>query len=130
MGMDNREIYEALELQQQLRSIFESGRGGSKDRSAVARVRALSAEISRAVQDLHCRDNLGQLENYADALFSDRKHQQWARRSASGVLVLRHRAYAALDLLERRLHYLQAARRLHVPIAASAAQLERALPQE
>ena len=103
-------IDKALELQRRLREIFESGKGGSNDRSMVSRVRALCDE-ARAVEDLHCRDNLAQLENYADALFSDRKHQQWARRSASGVLVLRHRAYAALDSLERRLHYLRVARR-------------------
>ena len=109
--MNGREIDEALEFQQQLRAIFESSSGGSKDRFTLSRVRALCAEILDGVHDLHCRDNLAQLETYADALFSDRKHQQWARRSASGVLVLRHRAYAALDSLERRLHYLVAARR-------------------
>jgi hypothetical protein len=109
--MNGREIDGALALQQELRAIFESGGGGSKDRLTVGRVRALCGEILDGVHDLHCRDNVAQLEAYADALFSDRKHQQWARRSASGVLVLRHRAYAALDSLERRLHYLVAARR-------------------
>ena len=130
MEMHDREIDEALELQQQLRSIFESGSGGANDRSAVSRVRALSAEIARALQDLPCRDNVVQLEAYADALFSNRKHQKWARRSASGVLVLRHRAYAALDSLERRLHYLRAARRPKSLTVAPAESLERALPQE
>ena len=109
--MNDREIDEALELQQQLRAIFASSSGGSKDRLTVSRVRALCADILDGVQDLNCRDNVAQLESYADALFSDRKHQQWARRSASGVLVLRHRAYAAIDSLERRLHYLRAVRR-------------------
>lgn len=103
------EIQKALEVQRQLRGIFESGIGGTNDRVTVRRVRGLCEEAFRAIEDLPCRDNLAQLENYADALFSNRKHQQWARRSASGVLVLRHRAFAALDSLERRLHYLQAA---------------------
>ncbi len=109
--MDEREIDEAIELQQQLRAIFESSGGGAKDRPTVSRVRALCVGILDGVQDLHCRDNVAQLESYADALFSDRKHLQWARRTASGVLVLRHRAYAALDSLERRLHFLLAVRR-------------------
>jgi hypothetical protein len=125
-----QEILKALEIQRQLRSIFESGAGGSNDRGTVGRVRALCEEAFRAVDDLHCRDSLAQIENYADALFSNRKHQQWARRSASGVLVLRHRAYAALDSVERRLHYLQAACRPKTLTGTSARSLESAFPQE
>jgi hypothetical protein len=112
---DEKEIHQALEAQRELRAIFEASRGGTKDRLMVSRVRALCDTAFRAVDDLHCRDNLAQLENYADALFSSRKYQRWARRSGSGVLVLRHRAYAALDSLERRLHYLQALRRSKGP---------------
>jgi len=78
---------------------------------------------TREVPDLYCRIRLGELENYADALFSDRKHQQWARRSASGVLSLRHKSYATLDALERRLHLIQAARQR----AVGKALLERAV---
>lgn len=125
-----RKIDQALEIQRQLRVIFESGKGGTNDRAMVGRVRGLCEEAFRAVEDLHCRDNLAQIENYADAFFSNRKYQQWARRSASGVLVLRHRAYAALDSLERRLHYLRVAQRPKTLTAASARSLEATFPQE
>jgi hypothetical protein len=58
------------------------------------------------------RDRLGQLQNFADALFTDRRHQAWARnRNTSGVPSLRGRAHAALDAIDSRLKDLMARRR-------------------
>ena len=102
---------QALELLLQLRSLIRSSPGGSKDLVVLHRVRDLCALATQAVSDLQSKIKLGELENYADALFSDRKNQQWARRSSSRVLSLRHNAYAVLDELERRLDYVTAARR-------------------
>ena len=109
---NHRDIHKALEALLQVRSLLESSAGGSKDLPTLRRVRDLSTLATRAVVDSSFRNRLVQLENYADALFSDRKRQQWARNKASGVFALRHRAYAELDALERRLHYIQAARSL------------------
>lgn len=107
---NNPDIHKALEALLQVRSLFESSAGGSADLPTLRRVRDLSTLATRAVVDSSFRIRLVQLENYADALFSDRKRQQWARNKASGVFALRHRAYAELDALENRLHSIIAAR--------------------
>ena|SRR5436190_456979 len=101
----------ALELVLQLRSVIKSSSGGSQDLLVLHRIRDLCALATQAVPDLQSRLKLGELENYADALFSDRKRQRWARRGSSRVLALRHNAYAVLDVLERRLDYVMAAKR-------------------
>ena len=108
------DIQRALEAQLQLRSLFQSQAGGSKDLVALRRVRDLCALAVGATSDSHCRVKFAELENYADALFSDRKHQRWAARNQSSVLSLRHRAYAALDAVERRFDYIMTARKLAV----------------
>ena len=107
---NDHDIQKTLELLLQLRSLFETSAGGSEDLASLRRVRELGTMATREVPDLYCRIRLGELENYADALFSDRKHQQWARRTDSGVLSLRHKSYATLDALERRMHLILAAR--------------------
>ena len=106
------DIQKTLEAQLRLRSIFESQPGGSEDLVALRRVRDLCILAARATSDSHCRIKLAEVENYADALFTDRRHQRWAARNESSVLSLRHRAYAALDAIERRLHVIAAARKL------------------
>src|SRR5436190_16151848 len=68
---------QALELLLQLRSLIRSSPGGSKDLVVLHRVRDLCALATQAVSDLQSKIKLGELENYADALFSDRKNQQW-----------------------------------------------------
>ena len=105
------DIQKVLEARLQLRSLFASVSGGSKDLPARHRVRNLCTLAGAATSDSHCRVKLSELENYADALFSDRRHQRWAARNKSSVVSLRHRAYVALDDIERRLHVIAAARR-------------------
>ena len=106
------DIQGVLKVLLQLRSLFESHKGGSQDSTAVRRVRDLCALATSATPDSSCRIKLAELENYADALFSDRKHQRWAARNQSRILTLRHRAYASLDAIERRLHHIAAAKNL------------------
>ena len=106
------DIAKVLEAHLQLRALFQSQPGGSKHPLALHRVRDLCTLAGAATSDSHCRIKLSELENYADALFSDRRHQRWAARNESSVVSLRHRAYAALDDIERRLHIIAAARRL------------------
>src|SRR4030095_8902011 len=78
MPGDN-DIQKALEIQLQLRRVFDLHAGGSKDRSGLQRVRELCDLATRATTDQFCRGKLGQVETLADALFSDRKNQKWAR---------------------------------------------------
>ena len=113
---DNRDIRTALGLQQQLRSIFELHRGGSEDPDALLRVRKLCAVAMRQTHDSFCKARLAEIENYADAFFSDRKHQRWARnQNTSGVPALRRRAFAGLDALDERVHHIAAARQQGIP---------------
>jgi hypothetical protein len=110
---DDRDIRRALGLQQQLRAIFELHRGGSEDPSALLRVRKLCAVAMRQTQDSFCRTRLAEIENYADAFFSDRKYQRWARnQSTSSVPALRRRAFAGLDALDERVQYIAATKQL------------------
>jgi len=103
----------ALSVCRQLRTIFESTKGGTKDTGSLHRVRELCAQASRSLADSMYRDRLGQLQNFADALFSDRKNQAWARnRATSGVLSLRDRVRETLDAIERRIDFLAAIRKL------------------
>ena len=106
------DIQKVLEAHVQLKSLFQSLPGGSRDQLALHRVRDLCTLAGAATSDSHCRIKLSELENYADALFTDSRHQRWAARNESSVVSLQHRAYAALDDIERRLHVIAAARRL------------------
>jgi hypothetical protein len=67
----------------------------------------------RQTQDSFCRTRLAEIENYADAFFSDRKYQRWARnQSTSSVPALRRRAFAGLDALDERVQYIAATKQL------------------
>src|SRR5262245_11669385 len=112
------DIQRALEIQLQLRRVFDLHAGGSKDRSGLQRVRELCDLATRATTDQYCRGKLGQVETLADALFSDRKNQKWARSpSRAGVRPLRTRIFSALDAVDSRLRDMLDARR---SISASA----------
>jgi hypothetical protein len=98
------DIAEAQKLQNQLKAIFQSHPGGRADAATLLRVRALCALASRSVGDSYLKAKMGQVEHYADALFSDRKHQRWARQPLSGAMYLRRQVFAVLGALDTRLH--------------------------
>lgn len=106
------DIQKALELQLQLRRVFDLHAGGTKDRSGLQRVRELCDLASRATADQFCRGKLAQVQTLADALYSDRKNQKWARSAQrSGVRPLRNRIFDALDAFDARLRDILAVRR-------------------
>jgi hypothetical protein len=106
------DIQKALELQLQLRRVFDLHAGGTKDRSGLQRVRELCDLATRATSDQFCRGKLAQVQTLADALYSDRRNQKWARSARrSGVLPLRNRIFDALDKFDARLRDLLAVRR-------------------
>jgi hypothetical protein len=108
----------AVSLCRQLRAIFESTNGGAKDPQSLHRIRELCAKASRSLADSVYRDRLSQLQNFADALYSDRKNQAWARnRSTSGVPSLRDRSRVTLDAIERRIDLLISIRKRPAPAA-------------
>src|SRR5436190_23239811 len=106
------DIQKALEVQLQLRRVFDLHAGGTQDRGGLQRVRQLCDLASRATTDQVCRGKLAQVQTLADALYSDRKNQKWARSARrSGVAPLRNRIFGALDALDARLRDILALRR-------------------
>ena len=113
----DHDIAEAHKLQQQLKAIFQFHQGGGRpDATTLLRVRALCAIASRSVSDTDLKAKMGQVENYAGVLFSDRKHQRGARQPVPGAEALRRQVFATLDAFDTRLHDVAAMRQ-----AASAA---------
>lgn len=106
----DHDIAEARKLQQQLKAIFQSHQGGRPGATTLLRVRALCALASRSVNDTDLKAKMGQVENYAGALFSDRKHQRWAGQPVSGADSLRRQVFAVLDAFDTRLHDVAAIR--------------------
>jgi hypothetical protein len=121
----NHDLAEAQKLQNQLKAIFQSHQGGRADAATLLRVRALCALASRSAGDSYLKAKMGQVENYADALFSDRKHQRWARQPMSGPMYLRRQVFAVLGALDTRLHDLGAVRQAQSGAAAEGQARER-----
>ena len=118
------DLVQARKVQQQLKAIFQLRAGGHTDSATLLRVRALCAIASRSVKDTDLKSKMGQVENFAGALFSERKHQRFAHEPLSGVAYLRRQVFAVLDSYDTQLQRLVAAR----PAAIDAA-LEKASAQ-
>jgi len=103
-------LVQARKVQQQLKAIFQLRAGGRTDPATLLRVRALCAIASRSVKDTDLKAKMGQVENYAGALFSERKHQRFAREPLSGIAYLRRQVFAVLDAYDTRLQDLVAVR--------------------
>lgn len=104
------DLVQARKVQQQLKAIFQLRAGGRTDAATLLRVRALCAIASRSVKDTDLKEKMGQVQNYAGALFSERKHQRWARDPLSGVEYLRRQVFATLDACDTRLQDIVAVR--------------------
>lgn len=104
------DLVRARKVQQQLKAIFHLRAGGRTDPPTLLRVRALCAIASRSVKDTDLKAKMGQVENFAGALFSEHKHQRFAHEPLSGVAYLRRQVFAVLDSYDSRLQNLVAAR--------------------
>ena len=97
------DLVQARKVQQQLKAIFQLRAGGRTDAATLMRVRALCAIASRKVKDSDLKAKMGQVESYAGALYSERKHQRFAKEPLSGVAYLRRQVFATLDAVDTRL---------------------------
>ena len=111
-------LLQARKVQQQLKAIFQLRAGGRKDPATLLRVRALCAIAMRSVQDTDLKAKMGQVENFAGAIFSERKHQRFAHEPLSGVAYLRRQVFAVLDSYDTRLQNLVATRPAAIDAAA------------
>lgn len=100
----SEEIEKALVLHRQLRNVLELHAGGRKNVKALQRVTGLCTEVRGLAPDIFCKDRLAEIQSLADALFGDRKYQPQTQQDSESVHSLRHRAYTALDEVDRRLH--------------------------
>ena len=114
------DIVQARKVQQQLKAIFQLRAGGRTDAATLLRVRALCAIASRTVKDSDLKAKMGQVENFAGALYSERKHQRFAKDPLTGVAYLRRQVFAVLDAYDTRLQDMVAVR--HASIGATAEQ--------
>ena len=114
------DLVQARKVQQQLKAIFQLREGGRTDAATLMRVRALCAIASRKVKDSDLKAKMGQVESFAGALYSDRKHQRFAKEPLSGAAYLRRQAFAVLDAYGARLQDMVAVR--HASIGAATEQ--------
>lgn len=111
-------LLQARKVQQQLKAIFQLRAGGRTDPATLLRVRALCAIASRSVKDTDLKAKMGQVENFAGAIFSERKHQRFAHEPLSGVAYLRRQVFAVLDSYDTQLQNLVATRPAAIDAAA------------
>ena len=114
------DLVQARRVQQQLKAIFQLRAGGHTDAATLMRVRALCAIASRTVKDSDLKAKMGQVENFAGALYSERKHRRFAKDPLSGAAYLRRQAFAVLDAYGARLQDMVAVR--HASVGAAAQQ--------
>lgn len=117
-------LVQARKVQQQLKAIFQLRAGGRTDPATLLRVRALCAIASRSVKDTDLKAKMGQVENFAGALYSDRKHQRFARDPLSGIAYLRRQVFAVLDSYDTRLQDLVAVRPAAIDAAVEKSSAE------
>jgi len=114
------DLVQARKVQQQLKAIFQLRAGGRNDTATLMRVRALCAIASRSVKDSDLRAKMGQVENFAGALYSERKHHRFAKDPLTGAAFLRRQVFAVLDAYGTRLQDMVAVR--HASIGAATEQ--------
>jgi uncharacterized protein YgfB (UPF0149 family) len=99
---------------QEMRDLIIHRGGGWRDERLLQKLQELSRAATSAVEDREFRERLGMVEDYASALFSDDKHQGWARQQMSGVDYLRQYILIEIDSLLERLRAIEAGRDITV----------------
>jgi uncharacterized protein YgfB (UPF0149 family) len=95
---------------QEMRDLIVHRGGGWRDERLLQKLQELSRAATSAVEDREFRERLGTVEDYASALFSDDRHQEWARQQMSGVDYLRQYILAEMGALLERLRAIEAGR--------------------
>jgi hypothetical protein len=95
---------------QEMRELIVHRGGGWRDERLLQKLQELSRTATSAVEDRELRERLGTVEDYASALFSDDRHQGWARQQMSGVDYLRQYILKEMDSLLERLRVIEAGR--------------------
>jgi hypothetical protein len=106
------DLDEARKQHAALKEIFFRGHGTEwAERSTLRTVEELCRRASAAVEDAHCREELGIVADYAREFFVDRNYRKWESESLSGSEFLRLQILKALDSFHSRLYSIEAIRR-------------------
>jgi hypothetical protein len=95
-----------------LKQIFAFHRGDwSQGADELRRVEQLCRDAAAAINDPHCREEMGIVGDYAAEIFSRREHSKWESESLPGAEFLRLQILKALDSFHSRLYSIEAIRR-------------------
>jgi hypothetical protein len=105
------DLDEARKLHAALKEIFHRHGADWAERATLREVEELCRRASAAVEDAHCREELGIVADYAREFFVDRNYRKWESESLSGSEFLRLQILKALDSFYSRLYSIEAIRR-------------------
>ena len=95
-----------------LKQIFAYHRGDwSQGADELRRVEQLCRDAAAAINDPHCREEMGIVGDYAAEIFSRQEHRKWESESLPGAEFLRLQILKALDSFHSRLYSIEAIRR-------------------
>jgi hypothetical protein len=110
--MSYADIDEARLRHAALKEIFAYHRGDwAQGVEELRRVEQLCREAAAAVNDPHCREEMGIVGDYAAEIFTRCEHRKWESESLPGAEFLRLQILKALDSFHSRLYSIEAIRR-------------------
>jgi hypothetical protein len=106
------DIEEARARHSALKELFAFHRADWAQRAdELRRVEQLCREAAAAINDPHCREEMGIVGDYAAEIFARGEHRKWESESMSGAEFLRLQILKALDSFHSRLYSIEAIRR-------------------
>ena len=110
--MSYPDIEEARARHSALKELFAFHRADWAQRAdELRRVEQLCREAAAAINDPHCREEMGIVGDYAAEIFARGEHRKWESESMSGAEFLRLQILKALDSFHSRLYSIEAIRR-------------------
>ena len=109
--MSYPDIEEARARHSALKELFAFHRADWAQRAdELRRVEQLCREAAAAINDPHCREEMGIVGDYAAEIFARGEHRKWESESMSGAEFLRLQILTALDSCHSRLYSIEAIR--------------------
>ena len=110
--MSYPDIEDARARHSALKELFAFHRADWAQRAdELRRVEQLCREGAAAINDPHCREEMGIVGDYAAEIFARGEHRKWESESMSGAEFLRLQILKALDSFHSRLYSIEAIRR-------------------
>jgi hypothetical protein len=113
-----RDLTQIRETYVTLRELVIQNPGGWDDVASRAKMERLCNAATQALDDSECHDRLRAVAAQAGELYSRTGHLKWSRAKMSGADYLRLQILIALEAVNTRLFFLEAARDRGRPAAA------------